>query len=349
MRLIAALFCLYAAMAAQAAPVCIDPGQGVPDRHAEAGGVGGTGHGPGDAGGIGGTGAPLADGIGGTGARRAPAARVGVVGVVTGFGSICVNGLRLQYDRSAMVSENGRPAGTAALAVGQFVSIEAERVGDALIARDIGIVQLLEGPLSARREDGGFEVMGQPVLLLPDARVDEGGRPLQPGDMVKVSGMRAPGGRVHASRIERAPALDLASVIGDVSHDHDVLGIDGLPVQGTLDESAESPTRQLLARGHWDGRVLRIRETRMDPSLRFADRVGNVVLEALVSGRLDDGSLNGCGLQVVGSPSARLRGIVASEALEVRRVRMTGRIAPDGRFVADEVDALPGGQPMPVR
>ena len=152
MRLIAALFCLCAAMAAQAAPVCIDPGQGVPDRHAEAGGVGGTGHGPGDAGGIGGTGAPLADGIGGTGApladgiggtgaRRAPAARVGVVGVVTGFGSICVNGLRLQYDRSATVSENGRPAGTAALAVGQFVSIEAERVGDALIARDIGIAE----------------------------------------------------------------------------------------------------------------------------------------------------------------------------------------------------------------
>lgn len=349
MRLIVALFCLCAAATAQAAPVCIDPGRGMPERHAEAGGVGGTGHGPGDAGGIGGTGAPLADGIGGTGARRAPGTRIGVVGVVTGFGSLCVNGLRLQYDASAPVSENGRPAGAETLAVGQFVSVEAERVGDALIARDIGIVQLLEGPLSAPREDGRFEVMGQPVLLLPDARVDEGGRPLRPGDMVKVSGMRAPGGRVHASRIERAPALELASVIGDISHDNDVLGIDGLPVQGALDASAESPTRQLLARGHWDGRVLRVRETRMDPSLRFADRVGDVVLEALVSGRLEDGSLNGCGLQVVGSPSARLRGLAASEALDVRRVRMIGRIAADGRFVADEVDAQLSGQPVTVR
>lgn len=161
--------------------------------------------------------------------------------------------------------------------------------------------------------------------------------------------MRAPGGLVHASRIERAPALELASVIADVSHDNDVPGIDGLPVEGALGEAAASPTRQLLARGHWDGRVLRIRETRMDPSLRFADRVNNVVLEALVSGRLDDGSLNGCGLQVVGAATARLRGLAASDLLDVRRVRMTGHIAPDGRFVAEELDARLRGQPDPVR
>ena len=191
--------------------------------------------------------------------------------------------------------------------------------------------------------------MGQPVRLLPDAQVQDGGRLLQQGDPVKVSGMRAPGGLVHASRIERAPALELASVIADVSHDNDVPGIDGLPVEGALGEAAASPTRQLLARGHWDGRVLRIRETRMDPSLRFADRVNNVVLEALVSGRLDDGSLNGCGLQVVGAAAARLRGLAASDLLDVRRVRMTGHIAPDGRFVAEELDARLRGQPDPVR
>lgn len=342
MRLIAALFCLMALLPAQAAPLCVDSGR---ETSSEAGGVGGTGHGPGEGGGIGGTGAALAQGIGGTGARKAPAERVGVVGVITGFGSICVNGLRLQYDGAVRISENGRDAGTQALAVGQFVSVEAERVGDALFARDIGIVQLLEGPLSAR--DGRrFEVMGQAVLLLPDAQLHEGGRPLQPGDMVKVSGMRAPGGQVHASRIERAATLDLASVIGDVSHDNDVLGIDGLPVQGRLDEAVASPTRQLLARGHWDGRVLRIRETRMDPSLRFADRVGEVVLEALVSGRLDDGSLNGCGLRVTGGRSARLHGMSSGKAVSVRRVRMTGRIAPDGSFIADEVDALLRGQPV---
>lgn len=346
MRLIAALLCLMALVPAQAAPVCVDAGQG---PSAEAGGVGGTGHGPGEGGGIGGTGAALAQGIGGTGARLAPGARLGVVGVITGFGSLCVNGLRLQYDSSARISENGRDTGAQALAVGQFVSVEVERVGDALLARDIGIVQLFEGPLSAPPEGGRFEVMGQPVRLLPDAQVQDGGRPLQPGDPVKVSGMRAPGGLVHASRIERAPALELASVIGDVSHDNDVPGIDGLPVEGALGEAAESPTRQLLARGRWDGRVLRILETRMDPSLRFADRVNNVVLEALVSGRLDDGSLNGCGLQVVGAAAARLRGLAASDLLDVRRVRMTGHIAPDGRFVAEELDARLRGQPEPVR
>lgn len=130
MRLIAALFCLMASVPAQAARVCVDAGRG---PFAETGGVGRTGRGPGEGGGIGGTGA-----------------RLGVVGVITGFGSLCVNGLRLQYDSSARISENGRNTGAQALAVGQFVSVEAERVGDALLARDIGIIQLLEGPLVRR-------------------------------------------------------------------------------------------------------------------------------------------------------------------------------------------------------
>ena len=64
-KLLAALACALAAFSGAAAPAC-DPG-----------GIGGTGIDPG--------------GIGGTGQRAE--AEVGVLGVITGFASICVNGI----------------------------------------------------------------------------------------------------------------------------------------------------------------------------------------------------------------------------------------------------------------
>src|SRR2546422_4023925 len=52
-------------------------------------GIGGTGIGKDGSGGIGGT---------------------GIVGVITGFASICVNGVEVHYDASPPVSADGRPA-----------------------------------------------------------------------------------------------------------------------------------------------------------------------------------------------------------------------------------------------
>jgi hypothetical protein len=63
----------------------------------------------------------------------------GIVDVVTGFGSICVNGVRLDVDVATPVSE---------------------------------------------RPDGGIAAMGQPIDLLPNARVPDR---LTPGTLVQVS------------------------------------------------------------------------------------------------------------------------------------------------------------------
>jgi len=91
------------------------------------GGVGGTGHSE-PSGGIGGTGlGGDQGGVGGT----------GIYGTITAFGSICVNGLRVQYDDAVPVELGGAPASADALAVGQVVFLEATpRDGD-LFARRI--------------------------------------------------------------------------------------------------------------------------------------------------------------------------------------------------------------------
>jgi hypothetical protein len=91
-----AVFALCAWLAACAAStalaaVCMEPG-GLGGTGARAdGGIGGTGSRAQD--GVGGTGSKADGGIGGTGARAE--GDVGLLGVITGFASICVNGVEV--------------------------------------------------------------------------------------------------------------------------------------------------------------------------------------------------------------------------------------------------------------
>src|SRR4051794_7219997 len=62
-------------------------------------------------------------GIGGTGQRAE--AEIGVLGVITGFGSICVNGIEVHYDSGTPVAYNGDLSSAKALGIGQVVSVLA--------------------------------------------------------------------------------------------------------------------------------------------------------------------------------------------------------------------------------
>jgi hypothetical protein len=189
-----------------AAPVCVSrdevgmagaaglqfPG-GTGGTGARTGGVGGTGV-RSDNGGVGGTGAPLqqrpggtggtgavAEGVdgtfidrghGGVGGSGAPIQRpggtggTGIVGTITGFASICVNGQEVHYGKDVPVSENGAPASTAHLAIGQVVAVEAYGTQRGLQAGRIAILNVYEGPLTALPNAAGpLRVMGQPVRL----------------------------------------------------------------------------------------------------------------------------------------------------------------------------------------
>jgi hypothetical protein len=145
-----------------AAPVCVDPEQ--PGKsHAARGGIGGTGM-------------PVADGT------------VGIVGVVSGFASVCVNGVEVHFDRATPVNENGDPSSADKLAVGQVVSIEAGNSPKGLQARNIAILNLLEGPITGMDHGGKtIHVMGQAIEVGPNTRI--GGKGLAVGQMVKVSGL----------------------------------------------------------------------------------------------------------------------------------------------------------------
>lgn len=155
-------------------------------------------------------GPPLADrGIGGTGAPARQADRgiggTGIVGIVTGFASVCVNGREVAYDPTVPVDIDGIAASADALRVGQTIALAAQPIDTGLHAIRISARHEVIGPVTdvSGREAGLVVVAGQRVRIASTA---VGSGVVQPGAWVAVSGMRGPDGDVIASRIDPAPA-----------------------------------------------------------------------------------------------------------------------------------------------
>lgn len=299
---------LLASTPLSAAPACIDPG-----------GMGGTGAVA--TGGIGGTGAPADEGgMGGT----------GIVGTITGFGSICVNGVEVHFDSAVALSENGAPASTDRLAVGQVVAVEASASPHGLRARSIAILHAYEGPITdAQAGAAALRVMQQPVHLAPGARVAQG---LRIGEPVRVSGLRNARGEVVASRIDRAPNLTQVSAIGAVLRAGD---LQGLALSKPL-----APSGEVLVRGTWDGKRLNVARTQRDPGIPFAGRVRNALVEGLVRGQQGNRIELGGFTAYVDRSTAYSGGQVGDLAVD-RRIRVTGIFSKEREIRAARIDLSP--------
>ena len=242
--------------------------------------------------GIGGTGAPtntapsntapsgpaIADrGIGGT----------GIVGVITGFGSVFVNGLEVAYSPATPVTVDGAPDPDSVLRVGQLAAIVASD-DHGLHAVSIDVRHEVSGPVTSVTAGDGtggsmLVVAGQRVAI--DSGTD-GLQTVRPGDWVAVSGLRGPGGVIAASRIDqrtpgtvlvRGPATPRARDwrIGDLSV---------LPPNGAI----VAPGASITARGNLvSGRLSATTAVpdvlSSDPAAFFGGHVQRMVIESYVS------------------------------------------------------------------
>lgn len=157
-----------------------------------------------ESGGIGGTGVTSDGGIGGTGIR--PQSDLGIIGVVTAFGSICVNNVEIDYDAATPIASGGMAATAKSLAIGQVVAVRA--IGDAQRARAQRI-EILDGPL------GPVEAFdpASSVAQIAGQRVHVGAGTVFGADMtrealaqrpaVRVSGLWRADGSLQATLIER--------------------------------------------------------------------------------------------------------------------------------------------------
>jgi hypothetical protein len=265
--------------------------------------------------GIGGTGAPARTqysdrGIGGT----------GIVGVVTGFASICVDGLEVRFDKNAAVSINGSAATTKQLRVGQLVVIKASGLVTApdsvAQAQMISVRYEVSGPIEAvDTGSGAMMVAGQRVTVLPSTWM---AARFVLGNWITVSGLRKSDGTIVASRLDRARTGALA-VRGQLTREHNTTRIGSLVLHGLAVETVKVGMYVSIAGRYNDGAAevtaLDADLLSQDPASYFGISTQHLIVQAFVHVEygmvwLNNGQRFKAGPAVQGKGSAYRNGIL---------------------------------------
>jgi hypothetical protein len=288
--------------------------------------------------GIGGTGAPavqVADrGIGGT----------GIIGVITGFASLCLAGQEVALPPDVPALIDGQPGHLDDLRAGQLVALEARGEPGALQALQIMVQHAVIGPVEATGR-GTMTVAGQ-FVFIADATGTATGAKI--GDWVAVSGLQQTENTIVATRIDPAPP-------GRVLVRGTLFGLYGTLRIGTLKLRLPGGIHPpggwpVIATGHMDGDVLvadsLVRDTAAEsPSTYFGPAVSNFIVEgyvAVVAGGylVNRDFVMGSGFAGIGS---RGRGIASFTR------RDGGGLAATGLRLGNGADATGGGfTPAPI-
>ena len=282
------------------------PAGGIAQTRQNDPGIGGTGYQPGEGNGIGGTGQPFnqGPGIGGT----------GIIGTITGFGSILVNGLEVDYAADQPIgSDLGTALHADSLRVGQVVEVDAEGDGQHLRARTIAVQHEVAGHVdSIDRASGTFVVLGQTVSAENGIISDKNGQSvhsisdLAVGDSIEVSGLRRDDGVIAASRIEKRASPGPSLIRGTVT----AVGNGGFAVSGyrlalSPNQSFPPPTvgARVAVTGSMSQGSFVPRRVERVPETPFGGRLKQLSIEGFV-GRGPGGALSVRGMPLAGTKGA---------------------------------------------
>jgi hypothetical protein len=134
--------------------------------------------------GFGGTGYKPGSGFGGTGNTSSGFGGTGIVGTVTQFGSIWVNGVEVGYDKNIQISSDLTPKDS--LKLGQQVILETLPLTDKTLTRKIHIHYPIAGEIT-QTSKGKITVSHHYSINISQARMDKGLH-LKKGNFVAVSG-----------------------------------------------------------------------------------------------------------------------------------------------------------------
>src|SRR5215472_12407288 len=171
--------------------------------------------------------AAFAVSCGGGGSSSTPMSgmkHVVATGVITGFGSIYVNGVHFQTT-SALIVKNGQTVDQSQLAVGEVARImgqenESDGQGD---AGEVDVDEAVVGPISAiDTTNNKVTVLDQTVLINAGTSFGKGVPSgdisgLTMGEVIRVDGMRDSSGNIVATRIDQGSSSDPLQVVGTVS------------------------------------------------------------------------------------------------------------------------------------
>lgn len=292
------------------------------------GGTGGTGH---PQGGIGGTGNTADDGgIGGT----------GIIGTITGFASICVNGIEIHYNQHTAISVDGRATTPRELAVGQVIAAHATGADRELAARSIAVVHAAVGPVSNLDEEKGeMQVLGQTVRI--GKSLEHGNLSgIKTGDWVQISGHRFAGGAIAASRIDIIPPRAEASLNGHITKiSPQGFEINGARIQpeGKLVPAELTQGMEVSVTGHWDGVHLQAQHVQTEPTRHSIGNVDHVVIEGYIHA-LSDKELNVNNRIVTLDSNTAIAGATRNDLRTDQRIQINGRPGADQRISSEQIE-----------
>ena len=222
-----------------------------------------------------------------------------VQGTITGFGSVFIDGERFNTDRARFTKDDDN-ASQNDLRIGMKVHISGDM--DEHRADRVTFDEDVRGPVDSVSADG-FVVLGQTVATNPTTRFDDVAPPIQPGDILEVSGFRNQDDAIEATFVEgkRANEVDEFEVLGpirDVDTTNDRFRIGGLTIDYSTARLDDVTEAQLV-----DGLVVEAEDdtaayapgdftlvaTKIEPKspLRDADDNAEIEIEGIVSELID--------------------------------------------------------------
>ena len=132
----------------------------------------------------------------------------GIVGTISGLGSIVVNGQTIEFDPGLAIRDGVTAATADALALGHTVAVVAQKADGAWRAVSIRQVLPLVGPVT-------IDADGQPRVLGTQIVLHSGEESLMSGDWVAVSGLWQDR-QVVASRLEKLASGQTARIEGSI-------------------------------------------------------------------------------------------------------------------------------------
>ncbi len=209
---------------------------------------------------------PLEGGIGGT----------GIVGTLADFGSLIVNGLRVELPDHARISNGYGSISASALAVGQTLAVEATMQRGTPVADWVRIshplVGLVERGTTAR---GAFTVNG--ITVVPEPGMI--GQP-HPGTRAAISGVWS-GARVIASRIDQVGSGASDLIAGDaLSAEDGRLQVGGM----VTDRAAGAPRlRYVTAVGRYADGIFHVETLQEGRFSRGLPWLANLLVEGFLT------------------------------------------------------------------
>jgi hypothetical protein len=273
-------------------------------------------------------------------------------GVISGFGSVIVGGVRYDDSAASLSTEDGAALAAGALRLGMTVEIDGgriDRVAATALALRIRVNTEVKGPVEAVDTAAGTAtVLGQTVLVTTSTLFDEtlaGGLPaLRLGAVVEVYGILDPdGGRIVATRIEAEDSATEYKLRGRIA------AVDTTArtfrINGALISYASLPAAQVPP-GLANGQLVRVRlqttpvagawvATALRGGRRYPDAITEAKLEGLITAFASATSFSVNGLPVNASAASFPDGTAGLQL--GARVEVQGTIT-DGVMQASTVE-----------